>query len=132
MYGKFIFELIQVMDNDNIRERKSWGGTGTKKSNSGNIERRIDALALSAGSNMNNIKAEKVASKNRAMLTSLQRDYRCKHPDGSSDDIIMTIDIERFHCTEILFQPDLFEDCKGQKGTRHSYQFRSISYLFHR
>jgi hypothetical protein len=103
-YGTCAFEARKVMSNDNLIESYQAGMLKYMP----DMNKAAQTVAAAAGASGSSPQQAANAAKD------LRQSYECKLPDGTA--IGFTLDIELFHCTEVLFNPDMFEGCSGEMG----------------
>lgn len=106
-YGKFAVEKQLVMGKEfkEFRSREgAVGGGEASHCDDGN------GKGASAPSGVQPVNDERDRGRARDIRVSAES----RLPDGSQ--LALELDIERFHCTEVLFDPTLFEGCRQAAG----------------
>jgi actin-related protein len=72
--------------------------------------------AVNVMSAMNNQNRPRIACAKLNRNTQITSKIQLKEVITLSDNtpLVFTVDIERFYCAEVLFTPDLYEECKGE------------------
>ena len=118
-YGEFEFEAIEVMglgakeslNNMTNNSSKNTSGSGNTSAKKTSISPTFNWKKFFKKDASNNHTAD---PQKRKQLLAAEKEIRVASEytllDGST--VSLAADIERFHCTEVIFKPKLYEDCR--------------------